>query len=369
MQSKTGVLSLEAEKQQIRVFFSEGKVAWVEDSIRDPEMRLGVLLSKSGKVDKAKLDQALSRQKETKERLGLVLLNMGAVSGIDLERTLERQVFDTASQVFRWKGGRYRFTPQRSLDIKERLLEPLRVENLLLDAMRMLDEWPLIEREIPSFDSILAKAQDLSSKMEAGRLSEEDREVLGLVDGARSIGEIVEASHLSEFDTCKILAGFVRSGAVQARSPAAKAREAEAQLPPTVSQETAHGGIAHLGWALGLLLLAANLFIFGFHLSPLVPLVPLGEKEAALARVYRAKSDIKGWSEAARRFHAESGNWPSGLKELKSREKGMGLAEKDPWGNTYRGQVEAGEFYITSLGEDGIERTDDDIRGGEAQRS
>jgi hypothetical protein len=47
----------------------------------------------------------------------------------------------------------------------------------------------------------------------------------------------------------------------------------------------------------------------------------------------------------------------------------MGLAEKDPWGNTYRGQVEAGEFYITSLGEDGIERTDDDIRGGEAQRS
>jgi hypothetical protein len=168
MQKKTGVLALEVAEQKIRVFFSEGRVIWAEDNLRIPEIRLGVLLLNAGCILKEQLEGALARQKETRERLGFILLQMGHLRGQDLERALERQVFETASQVFRWKEGRYQFSPLRNLEIREHLIEPFSVENLLLEAMRMLDEWPLIERELPSFDRLLDKGRQVSDRMRGG---------------------------------------------------------------------------------------------------------------------------------------------------------------------------------------------------------
>ncbi|MDH7499501.1 MAG: DUF4388 domain-containing protein, partial [candidate division NC10 bacterium] len=217
MQSKTGVLVLEAEQQKVRVFFSEGKIVWADDNLRDPEARVGILLTSTGRLEKEKLEEALSRQRETKGRLGSILLHMGCLSEAELEEALERQVSETAFQVFRWKEGRYRFTSQRSLEIQERLARPLAVENLLLEAMRILDEWPLIEKELPSLDSLLVQAPAGRGEINREKLTEEERRVLGLVDGVKSLRGVMEVSPLGELDTCKILAGFLRSGVLEAK--------------------------------------------------------------------------------------------------------------------------------------------------------
>jgi hypothetical protein len=361
MQKKTGVLALEVAEQKIRVFFSEGKVIWAEDNLRIPEVRLGVLLLNAGCILKEQLEGALARQKETRERLGFILLQAGHLRGQDLERALERQVFETASQVFRWKEGRYQFSPVRNLEIRERLIEPFPVENLLLEAMLMLDEWPLIERELPSFDRLLDKGRQVSDRIQMERFNEDERRIFDLADGTKNLRGIVEASHLNEFDTCKILAGFLRSGVLETR--ACPSTVPEAKSPALPSEAVLSQGISFLASAVAIavLLLLGNIFILHSDSSNLIPFSPSGEKEVALAKSYRARLEIKGWSNALRQFYAEWGSWPTALSELGVGRKGADLREEDPWGRAYQYQHEDTAFRIRSLGRDGIEGTADDV--------
>ena len=361
LQGKTGVLSLEREGQQLKVFFAEGKVAWAEDTLRDPEMRLGVLLTKSCKLERAQLEEALARQKDTKERLGSILLQMGVVNALELEEALSRQIFETVAQVFRWKEGRYRFSSLRSLDLKERLVNTLAVENLLLDAMRMIDEWPLIESQLPSFESILMVAENREERQPPGR-SEEERIVLGLVDGTRTLRDIVENSPLTDFDTCKTVAQYLRSGVLQVRT---RVVPESCEIVPVAASASSGKNMIPLALVLaGLLLLAVNLLSARSSLFPLLPFVPLPGKEATLASVYRAQSEVEGWRMALDRFYAQWGRWPHTLEELGEKEVGMRLQEKDPWGNRYRYRREGEGYVLSSPGEDGIDGSDDDIRGG-----
>ncbi|MDH7499771.1 MAG: type II secretion system protein GspG, partial [candidate division NC10 bacterium] len=118
--------------------------------------------------------------------------------------------------------------------------------------------------------------------------------------------------------------------------------------------------------AIALLLMVLNLFLLHFDPANLIPFYPAQGKRVAPAKVYWAKSEIKGWEEALRRFYGEWGYWPKSLEELKKKAGGRVPGDTDPWGNRYRYRVEEVGFHITSVGEDGIEGTEDDIRGGEA---
>ncbi len=359
LQRKTGLLTLEANEQEIRIFFSEGNVIWVEDSLRNPEDRLGVMLTNVGSISKGQLEEALAKQRKTRERLGFILRQMGYIKVQDLEKALERQVFETTSQIFRWKEGRYRFSSQRISHSMDCLAEPIPIENLLLEAMRMIDEWPLIEREIPSLDSLLTKAPRGSEKAGLEDADEDGRRILGLVDGKKSVREIIDASHLSDFDTCKILAGFVSSGILKVKASTGPIAEG-APLAPS-SRRGLQVGISFLFSFMAVGLVLANVFILHPHISSLIPFAPSGERKEALAKSYLAKLEIEGWIEAARQFYAQRGSWPSNLEEFKLEGQGRKLQKKDPWGNPYRFQWENAALVIMSMGEDGIKGTGDDI--------
>jgi hypothetical protein len=364
MQRKTGILVLEAKEQEIKIFFSEGRVAWVEDNLRNPEERLGVILSNVGIVSGGQLEEALTRQKTTGERLGSTLMQMGYIKGQDLEKTLERQVFDTTSQIFRWKEGRYKFSPQRGLSIRDRLLEPIPIEGLLLDAMRIIDEWPLIEREIPSLDCLLVKT---SKDFEGGETQDADgdtRRIWDLVDRVRSVRELVDTSPLSDFDTCKILADFVKSGGLKVEAASRKPTPAALREPS--SQKNSQVGALLLFLFLALAVITIDVFILHSKATDFIPFSPTRMQVGALAKAYVARSEIKWWDEAARRYFAERGSWPSTLEELRREGKKMSLKERDPWGNPYQYHPEGSASLVISSGEDGVKGNMDDIREGQA---
>ncbi len=359
LQRKTGLLALEANEQEIRIFFSEGNVIWVEDSLRNPEERLGVLLTNAGSISKGQLEEALARQRKTKDRLGLILVQMGYIKQQDLEKALERQVLETTLQIFRWKEGRYRFSPQRLAHSKDCLAEPIRIENLLLESMRMIDEWPLIERTIPSPDSLLTKAPSGSEKAGLENADEDGRRILSLVDGKKSVREIIGESHLSDFDTCKILAGFVSSGILRVEASTGPIAEAQ-PLAPSYRRGW-QVGMSFLFSFMAVGLVLANVFILHPDISNLIPFAASGERKEALAKSYLAKLEIEGWIEAARQFYAKRGSWPSNLEDFKLERQGRKLQEKDPWGKPYRFEWEKAALVIMSMGADGIKGTGDDI--------
>ena len=359
LQKKTGLLTLEANEQEIRIFFSEGNVIWVEDSFRNPEERLGAMLTTAGSISKGQLEEALARQRRTRERLGFILRRMGYIKAQDLEKALERQVFESTSQIFRWKEGRYRFSSQRISHSMDCLAEPIPIEHLLMEAMRMIDEWSLIEREIPSLESLLARAPRSSEKAGLEDIDEDGTRILGLVDGKKSVREIIDASHLRDFDTCKILAGFVSSGILEVNASAGPIAEDQPFAPS--SRRGLQLGISFLFSFMAAALVLANIFTLHADISSLIPFAPSGGQRNALAKSYLARLEIEGWIEAARQFYAERGSWPNNLGECRPEGKGRRLQEKDPWGNPYRFQLEKAELVIMSMGGDGIRATHDDI--------
>lgn len=368
LQRKTGILFLESGQRQIKIFISEGKVIWAEDNQRNPEARLGQLLVNTGKIQKEQLEEALIRQSQTKQRLGSILLQMNYLKGQELETTLEHQVVETAFQVFRWKEGQYLFSAQRNPDPSEHLIAPLPVESILLDAMRMIDEWPLIEDKIPSFENYLYKAPHLSNSMDKNRLREEEWVIFNSIDGTKRVRDIIDTSPLNEFDTCKIIAGLISGGFLATQKPPLETVPGKAILPVAGERQRVLPRIGSflLLPAVALAWIAIHLFIIHSDLSPLIPFSPPREKSVELARVYQARLEMEEWHDAVRLFYAEWGDWPFRVKGMESSRTGRRLRARDPWGNYYRYRVDENGFRLASSGGDRIAGTSDDIERREA---
>ena len=97
----------------------------------------------------------------------------------------------------------------------------IRVEALLMEAARRIDEWTRIEKRIPHLGVVptLAPAPDASE----GQLDllPPEWEVLALIDGHRDVREIAAELGRSDFDVAKTLFGLESAGVVLLVEPAA----------------------------------------------------------------------------------------------------------------------------------------------------
>src|ERR1044071_4066664 len=232
LQRKTGVLTLRSKDDTVTVTFLDGKVVGADSLSHRLENRLGSVLMKSGLLTQDQLNHALAIQKETLQRLGFVLTHYGIISADALKQAIQLQILQIVYRLFRWKDGDYHFSQETTIEYDRDTVVPITAESILMEGARMIDEWPIIEKRIRSYDMVFRKkltdqeivvvgAEDADEidfdgggaakkKKAIGggdqiRISEEEKSIYDLVDGTMTVGDIVEASRLSEFDTNKAL--------------------------------------------------------------------------------------------------------------------------------------------------------------------
>lgn len=86
----------------------------------------------------------------------------------------------------------------------------LRIDNLILEASRRIDELAKIKQNLPSKETVLMlspKASDANSL----DLTTKDWEIISYIDGVRNIGDIIEIIG-NEYDTKKHLYGLMKAG-------------------------------------------------------------------------------------------------------------------------------------------------------------
>ena len=160
LQRKTGILTLKNEKDQVTVAFENGMVVAADSSTKRLEDRLGNVLVKQGKLTKERLDDALSTQKATLQRLGHVLVTQNAITDKDLKEAITVQISQLVFKVFRWRDGEYHFAPTDTVDYDRENFAPMSADFILMEGIRMVDEWPIIEKKIPSMDIVFKTAVD-----------------------------------------------------------------------------------------------------------------------------------------------------------------------------------------------------------------
>ncbi|MHC4662856.1 MAG: outer membrane protein assembly factor BamB family protein, partial [Planctomycetota bacterium] len=187
---------------------------------------LGEILVRRHKISSTQLQEALEKQKETGALLGEILIFQGIVSEQEIEDSVRSQIEEIIYDVFSWKDAKFEFIAGEPLEeffdqtATGRKIT-FNISGIIMEAARRIDEWDLIHQEIPTMSSIYASAVDKPTfdPDQADYPQKMVLEILGFVDGVRSVEDICEESPHSAFETSKIVAFLIKTEQLRPLTP------------------------------------------------------------------------------------------------------------------------------------------------------
>jgi CheY-like chemotaxis protein len=221
----SGELSATRNKVSILTTFRDGLIDLVEGRGEVSEYRLGRFFVEDGSITAAELQATINQIKESSSPrpdsrlpLGELLLRAGKITRDQLGRALRRQSSELIYEMLRWKDGHFelRKFPTSLLAGTARL--GLQAATLVMEGFRRLEDWQHIESTLGAFESPVYPDSALAGSAERLSLSRVEQYVLSLVDGERTIREILASSNLSTFETCRVLAGLLGTGFVRRKT-------------------------------------------------------------------------------------------------------------------------------------------------------
>ena len=210
MGRKTGCLSLTDRSNFGYVYFQDGRVIY--SSVLNRPDRLGELLVRNNVIARSDLSAAMEAQAHHKgARLGELLVREGALTDEQLRRYISLQIEEAVYYLFTWGQGSFHFDPGQSPD-EGVVLVDISAESLLMEGARRVDEWGLIEKKIPSLDLVFEMQKNPEEADQDVELTKEQNKLIPLIDGQRTVEELVHESGMVEFDACKALYGLLQAG-------------------------------------------------------------------------------------------------------------------------------------------------------------
>ena len=355
MQRKTGVLTLIRKDETINVVVQDGMVVWAAPPDEAFETNLGRVLVRRELITRERWEEVRQGRARKGQCLVPFLQEGQWISPRDIEKVVQRLVLETLFRALRWRDGKYSFAAQTQVDLSRGQVPPVGTETILLEAVRQMDEWPMIERRIPSLDLVVQRSSRPAYREQA---PPEALTVLQLVDGRRSAREIAELCDLGEFDAYKGIADLLAAGALQleqraeAGAGAGELRPVRAprRLPPWVAPGAA-GAVA----------LAFLVLLFRASDDPL-RLFP-SSRLAAEAEVETRRLTLAGRElpRALDEYLLLRLGYPNSLTELRT--EGLYAGDlQDPWGRPWIYERRQATYRLTSPGLDGRIGTVDDLQ-------
>ena len=317
-QRKTGLLELRNEDQRAQLLFDGGLVvsalpgkerAGDLDPVADRLVRCGVLT-------RSRAEEAQTACRSAAQPIGALLVERGWCSPDAVSEVEEIVTRDTIFEVLRWREGSFDFRAkpvEHELD-RSRLLG---AEQILMDGLRMVDEWQSFAEVVPSEETVFQRAGSFERFLEsADRLGAPERSraerVYQLVDGRIAARRVIDLARLGTFDGVRCLAELCRGGAIRALQPETVRRV----------RQLVQGGERRTAWLRGLAAGLAPLLVLAAVVAwvhgapgPVRPAHPIeGSGLVALEEAYAARS-VRQALEAHR---LETGAWPDGLADLEA---------------------------------------------------
>ncbi|MEN8212255.1 MAG: DUF4388 domain-containing protein, partial [Thermodesulfobacteriota bacterium] len=208
---KTGVLTVSCDKEESKVFFEKGTIIYASASLK--EARLGFLMRNDGIISEKQLQKSLALGRENKMHLGKILVDNGYISLDILNKYNTKQVEAILYNLLFWKKGKFEYKDAK-LNLKGMIVTQLNPMKLILEASRRIDELSVLKECIPNDNLIFQMSEKVQNKEEI-KLNENEWKIFSLVDGTRSVRQIINQSNDDEFAVYKILFSMVSSGLIE----------------------------------------------------------------------------------------------------------------------------------------------------------
>lgn len=220
---KTGVLHLETPLGEGLVEVHDGAATYaVADRCRMP---LAARLLAEGLVDEEALPALVRAQAQGGDGVAAALAPL-AEDALALDGLVREQLIEAMFELLRQPEGDFTFAPGTADGADVALRIP--GEDLLASATARLSEWSRVEERLPGDGTVLALAPTAPHE---GVVFDRDEWALAvLLDGKRTVAEVVQLCGRGRYPTTVLLAELVGRGVVEAVDPEAGEQSALAEL-------------------------------------------------------------------------------------------------------------------------------------------
>ncbi len=317
-QRKTGALELRSEQTRIQMLFSSGMVVSAAPAVSraDDLDPVAERLVRCGWLTRERAEEAANACRAAAQPLQRVIVDRGWASTFAFREAEDLVTRDTIFEVLRWDTGSFDFRA-REVVHDRRPTDLLGAEQILMDGLRMVDEWHSFSGVVPTLDVVYSRIGSFERFLESQpRIGAEDREraekVFALIDGRLPAHRVLDLARLGVFDGTRCLADLHQGGAIRPVTDGGLAM-------PFATREPAGDRGAGLRQALSalapLLALAAVAWFTGSSSA-------LSRIEPA-QRVARTSLDglvhdyaTRVVQRAVEAYRLEHGTWPDGLELL-----------------------------------------------------
>jgi hypothetical protein len=209
-QRKTGILEFSGNDEKIRLLFDRGAVVSAAPVGQWTYAAFGEMLTRCGLLTRDRADDLRRECEASAQTLQSVAIARGWLSLEELRQIEDLLTRETILSVLRWQVGSFDFTAEEVEHDRE-FDSLLGAEQILMDGLRMVDEWQTFAKLVPSESTIFRRVLSFE-QYRAGAAGEPEQQianaerVLNLIDGRLSVRRVIDLSLLGAFEAVRALA-------------------------------------------------------------------------------------------------------------------------------------------------------------------
>jgi len=224
---KTGTLIVKTPVFTKKTYLLKGDAIFASSTYEDD--RLGEMLLKAGKITMEQYDTAVQILKKTNKRLGAILVELGYLTPKDLFWGVKYQVKEIIYSLFLLEDADFEFI-EGETPPNEVITLKMSMGNLIYEGVQRIDNWTRIRKEMPPADTILKLSTDPVTLFQDVELSPRDRKMLSVIDGVKTVKEIVDSAWIGSFEGMKILYLLWSIGVVEEKKKVSEKTEFEESI-------------------------------------------------------------------------------------------------------------------------------------------
>ena len=201
---RTGTLMVKFGAASKKVYLKDGEAVFASSTSNDDW--LGVVLVKTGKISLQQFDYSTEVMKKSGRRHGAVLVELGYITPKELFWAVKYQVKEIIYSLFEYDRAEYEFLDGQIPD--EVITLKMSMGNLIYEGVSRIDNLIRIKEELPPVWTTLQLSDDPLKLFQNVQFSPKDRKILSLVDGQRTIKQVIEDSWFNSFEAMKIVYVF-----------------------------------------------------------------------------------------------------------------------------------------------------------------
>jgi hypothetical protein len=211
---KTGILTVKTPSFTKKIYIHKGDAVFASST--DDDERLGETLIKMGKITLEQYDRSVEILKKTGKRQGDILVELGYLTPQDIVWGVKYQVKDIIYSLFQLQDAEYEFI-ERELSSAALITLKMSMGNLIYEGVKRIENLNRIRKELPDMNTVLTLSSDPVSLFQDVVFSSSDKKMLFMVDGKKTVKEIIDSSFSNSFQAMKTLYVLWSTGILEER--------------------------------------------------------------------------------------------------------------------------------------------------------